>query len=199
MDAETNVREAAPRPEESPLARANRVAGAVNLDRVRFVQFNGSALVDADRLAVRETDYTVGFTRPKIQRAPRTFAVSSTLVFTLDEKAQEEGAEAVPLASLRATIEIQYTHKADAPELSDDDLAEFANVNVPFNSWGYWREFVQSGLARLGVSSSVTLPLFRVQTARKWMIDDEPATVGRKRGRGDKRAVAADSKPADSE
>lgn len=42
----------------------------------------------------------------------------------------------------------------------DDDLDEFVVVNVPFNSWGYWREFVQSSMARLGLRKAEPPPAF---------------------------------------
>lgn len=186
MDRQTSETQSEPDARrEDAMARAQKVASAVTLDHIRFVHFAGHALVSADRLSSHETDYTVGFTRPKVQRRDSSFAVSSTLVFTLDGKPNIEEPGVLepkqvagePLASLRATIELQYLCKADAPELSDDDLSEFANVNVPFNSWGYWREYVQSGLARLGVARTIALPLFRVQTARKWMIEDQQLSL----------------------
>ena len=52
------------------------------------------------------------------------------------------------------------------------ELNDNLPLNVPFNSWGYWREFVQSSLSRLGYPP-LTLPLFRVQLAKDWMLDDE--------------------------
>ena len=202
MDAETSTKTVQEnRPQESPLARANRVAAVVNLERVRFVHFVANALAGFEKLSsAGETDYTVGFTRPRIRKGDAAFSVSSTLVFSLDSKAITEGdakKSAEPLASLRATIELHYIQKADTPELSDDDVTEFANVNVPFNSWGYWREFVQSGLGRLGVAQTVTLPLFRVHTAKNWMIDDDQLALPfDARGRGESSVDAADSKPA---
>lgn len=186
MEAQTSANTITTTKEESPLARANRVAGAVNLEHVRFVQFNGSSLVSREKLVDDETtDYSVGYTRPKFQRVPEGFLISSTLVFSLDRKAIEGDTPqpAHPIAALRATIELTYKLKAETetPALSDEDVTAFANINVPFNSWGYWREFVQSGLARLGVTQSVVLPLFRVQTAREWMIEDETLATPERR------------------
>lgn len=100
---------------ESSLARASRVAGAVNLNHVRFVQFSGTAPAMPDVDAERETDFKIGFTRPRVERAAKVFSVYSTLIFTLEEKREEEDESGAvetraeePLASLRATIEIRY-------------------------------------------------------------------------------------------
>jgi len=72
---------------------------------------------------------------------------------------------------LRATAELVYAKKHDAA-ISDADLDEFAKVNAPFNAWAYWREFVQSSLARLNLPS-IAIPLFRISDAARLMVVDE--------------------------
>jgi hypothetical protein len=158
-------------PPESPLARASRVANIVDLENVRFVQFSAHAHCSRDDLSTPELIHRAAFTRPRVSRNGSAIVVSSTFVLTVAKQSADVGQDT--LASLRATVELMYRTKGDETTIDDGDLSEFANVNVPFNSWGYWREFVQSSLGRLGFAANVTLPLFRVHTAKNWMIDDD--------------------------
>ncbi len=74
--------------------------------------------------------------------------------------------------SLRATTKLAYRKPKEAGLLEASDILEFAELNAPFNAWGYWREFVQSSLARLECPK-YTLPLFRVQDVKKYLLTDE--------------------------
>lgn len=49
---------------------------------------------------------------------------------------------------------------SDELEPRDEDLDSFALINGCYNAWSYWREFVQSSLARLEMPM-VTVPTFR--------------------------------------
>ena len=44
---------------------------------------------------------------------------------------------------------------------SSDELNEFGQVNAVFNAWPYWRELVQSSLARMSMPI-LTVPVYRV-------------------------------------
>lgn len=46
-------------------------------------------------------------------------------------------------------------------ELSNEAITEFANYNVGFNVWPYWREYASSTAKRLGLSS-FAIPLYRL-------------------------------------
>ena len=159
---------------EPPLARAGRVANMVSLDSVRFTHFSATSLDRPGGTAEKaEVDSRVGFTKPKIRREPEKFVISSTLVFSLHVRPSEsQGQSEAPIANLRATIELAYSHKSGQQSITDEDLQEFANVNAPFNAWGYWREYVQSSLARLELPTA-RIPLFRVQTAQRIMLGDD--------------------------
>ncbi len=159
---------------DPPLVRAGRVANLVNLESVRFVQFSAHAQASDDDLRTERLIHRAFFTRPKLSVEGRVISVSSTFVFSVSKPTPDENENPATdaLATIRATVELKYSVK-DETKIDNEDLREFANVNVPFNSWGYWRELVQSALARLGFSSTVTLPLFRIQTANVWMIDNE--------------------------
>lgn len=46
-------------------------------------------------------------------------------------------------------------------ELPDEAITEFANYNVGFNVWPYWREYASSTAKRLGLPS-FAIPLYRL-------------------------------------
>jgi hypothetical protein len=155
---------------EPPLVRAGRVANALTLERVGFIQFSAQRHSERDVRAAESILSLVRFTRPKVVRLKDgEFVISSA--FSASFSVDDSGTQDV-VASVRATLELRYRHTVGTVEFDDEDMDEFATVNVPFNSWGYWREFVQSSLARLGLPP-VTIPLFRVQVAREWMLTDE--------------------------
>lgn len=67
-----------------------------------------------------------------------------------------------------AVVECQFLVKYDfivdaqnAP-LDEECLSEFAQHNVPFNVWPYWREIVQSACGRMGLPR-IVLPTHRLQ------------------------------------
>jgi hypothetical protein len=79
---------------------------------------------------------------------------------TEDAAAADEQVDAY--ASVRATFEVRYS----LPETfiaESKDLDEFARVNVIFNAWPYFREFVQSTFARM-LLGPVVLPLLRIES-----------------------------------
>jgi preprotein translocase subunit SecB len=62
--------------------------------------------------------------------------------------------------TLSATFELMY-HLPDSAEPSRTGIAAFAHTNAMLNSFPYWREYVQSTVARMGLPPLV-LPLFRI-------------------------------------
>jgi hypothetical protein len=67
-----------------------------------------------------------------------------------------------------ATVEcyflVKYDFVVDSENLplSDDCLSQFAEHNVPFNVWPYWREIVQSACSRMGLPR-IILPTHRLR------------------------------------
>jgi len=50
--------------------------------------------------------------------------------------------------------------------LGADNFAQFARLNGIYNAWPYWREFVQSTIARMGLPPLV-VPVFQLAGARR--------------------------------
>lgn len=70
-----------------------------------------------------------------------------------------------PAVSVRAAFELRYSLPKDL-KVSPAQLNTFARINGIFNAWPYWREFVQSTIARMNLPP-VTLPVFRLEASTK--------------------------------
>ena len=75
-----------------------------------------------------------------------------------------------PYAVIQATLEARYSLKPDTPIFDEEDLKNYALCYCPFHVWGYWREFVQSSLARLDLPQ-ITIPLFLIHQAPQLVQD----------------------------
>lgn len=63
-------------------------------------------------------------------------------------------------AEVRGIFELSYQVPADE-KFSSDELKGFGEVNAVFNAWPYWRELVQSSLARMSMPV-LTAPVHRL-------------------------------------
>jgi len=68
------------------------------------------------------------------------------------------GAERLHIA---ASFRLDY-RVPDAGVFTDEQLSAFGQVNGVYNAWPFWREYVYSTMARLGLPP-MTLPVFRVE------------------------------------
>jgi len=66
---------------------------------------------------------------------------------------------------VNVVFEIKYSLPKEL-EVSQEQLNTFAKINSVFNAWPYWREFVQSMVARMNLPP-LTLPMFRFGNATK--------------------------------
>ena len=97
------------------------------------------------------------------QRDDGTFFVAVTMRATLAPGETE--AEKKPLVSITTSFELQYRVSKDFP-VNAETLATFAETNGIYNAWPYWREFVQSMVARMGLPP-VMLPVLRGRDVMK--------------------------------
>jgi len=70
------------------------------------------------------------------------------------------GGEGELQAEVRGIFELSYQVPADE-KFSSDELKGFGKVNAVFNAWPYWRELVQSSLARMSMPV-LTVPVHRL-------------------------------------
>lgn len=78
--------------------------------------------------------------------------------FNLEIRAS--GGDGALQAEVRGIFELSYQVPADE-KFSSDELKGFGKVNAVFNAWPYWRELVQSSLARMSMPV-LTVPVYRL-------------------------------------
>jgi len=61
-----------------------------------------------------------------------------------------------------ATFEAEY-QLINPDDFNEDGMSQFLNRNVPHHVWPYWREFVQSTCARIGIPE-IVIP-FKIQAS----------------------------------
>ena len=84
------------------------------------------------------------------------FVVATIRAQLVPEEEKEE-----PLVSVETSFELQY-RLPEGFRVGPDTLTTFAETNGVYNAWPYWREFVQSTFARMGLPP-VVLPLLRAR------------------------------------
>jgi hypothetical protein len=72
---------------------------------------------------------------------------------------EEEDDEITPLLVIEAEFIAVYFSKR---KLQNEEIEAFAEDNVGYNVWPYWREYVQSTSSRLGVSRQLSVPLYTI-------------------------------------
>lgn len=82
-----------------------------------------------------------------------SFEVSHIFRYSMVDKNNQD----IVVAKIR--FELLLTYSSNKP-LSGDIFSVFKVMNVPFNSWPYAREFIDSTISRLGLPS-VFLPLYK--------------------------------------
>lgn len=95
-------------------------------------------------------------------RSPDGSELRARVQFTLEGRREEGGGEE-PVLLIEGTFDATYSVP---PEQKADETALelFAITNGTFNLWPYWREFVQSMSARLGLPA-LTVPTYRFEEA----------------------------------
>ena len=173
--SDTGAVESSPTPAntepKTPFESAAKVVWNVRLASVSFDDFSAELLDRRERLL--EEDVTLSastkFLRPTAEREGEGFATKTTIIFKIARKLPDD-APPQPVAIIRAALGAEYVLKTDSPEFSDDELKDYALCYCPFHVWGYWREFVQSSLARLDLPQ-FTIPLFLIQQAPSMVRD----------------------------
>ena len=93
------------------------------------------------------------------------FAGLRLLTGDLTKQPESQNAEPtkVECAKVECYFFVSYDETSETDDFLDEDaLALFAQHNVPFNMWPYWREVVQSACSRMGLPR-VVLPTHRLK------------------------------------
>ena len=77
----------------------------------------------------------------------------------LDEEADETDEGFVPDLEIVAVFQARYMcHR----QLEKEELSAFAEDNVGYHVWPYWREFVQTSCNRVGLLSPIEIPMYSI-------------------------------------
>lgn len=139
-----------------PSSQVSRIIAAVQLENVRLVDAQVSTTVGSPE-DVGDADVHVRRSSTIASRDSRAFRVAALLDVRIVPK---EGGDASAV-SIRCTFELTYA-LPEGFQTSSEALDRFAEVNATFNAWPYWREFVQTAMARMNLPPFV-LPVFRLQ------------------------------------
>jgi preprotein translocase subunit SecB len=92
--------------------------------------------------------------------AEGVFFVHALIEARLQSATPEGEVPREPLVLVKGVFELCY-RLPKGQTTTEDGLAEFASVNAVFNAWPYFRELVQSTMARMSLPP-LTLPLYRI-------------------------------------
>lgn len=91
------------------------------------------------------------------------YALGIRLINKSDEAASENE-DFEPLAEMVA----HFTARYRCPDQLDEDVINaFAPENVCYHIWPYWREYVQSTCARMGISPGLNVPHYFAKKDKK--------------------------------
>ncbi|HDM8216520.1 TPA: hypothetical protein P0E31_001213 [Vibrio campbellii] len=92
------------------------------------------------------------------------FTSGIRFVSTSDREAYDAGeieeSDITPYIEMKATFVVDYKSQDN---LTQEELKAFSKQHVAFHAWPYWREFIQSTCARLGISP-IALPALRIKS-----------------------------------
>lgn len=77
------------------------------------------------------------------------------------QKIDEKVTPPEDLVTVKAAFELTYAIPTDSEQPDQKIVEDFGNLNVVFNAWPYWREFLQSTLGRMALPTFVT-PVLRL-------------------------------------
>lgn len=140
--------------------RAGPIAKNARLDSINIRRVSADLLSDIDLLddsAVLSYSHVVEhhFT-PGTNDGPGALRVQVS--FTVRVDAGIEGHQAL---DLRCTFDVRYGLPTEVPDAVVPNFGAFAKTNTLIHVWPYFREFVQSMTARMGLPP-LPLPLFRI-------------------------------------
>mgnify|MGYP003392974104 CR=1 FL=1 len=96
-----------------------------------------------------------------------------------------------PVFRAEADFAVAYQLKS-LDGIGDDNVKAFGRMNGVFNTWPYWREFVQSGVARMGLPN-VTLPVLTAPMLVKMYAEEDAKEAAKEEAAASLEEVKADS------
>ena len=137
---------------------------------ISIVQIEGIRIADAmfrTKLSnpeeAGELQATIGH-RVKLVPSPLKGKLVYRVLFSFAVTPQKIDEKVTPpedLVTVKAAFELTYAVPPDGEQPDQKIIEDFGNMNVLFNAWPYWREFLQSTLGRMALPAFVT-PVLRL-------------------------------------
>lgn len=86
------------------------------------------------------------------------YSVGTRMIFSVENEISANE-DFVPLCEIVAVFVAKY---ASNKQLASEDLEAFAESNVGYHVWPYWREYAQSTCARINLNPAITIPFYFV-------------------------------------
>ena len=135
------------------------VSRRIEIKDIRLINCKCEQLPNPDRNNLRvDISYEVN---TKVDKGKNTILVFPK--FTLKALSQE-GKEEKSLIFIEAMFLAIYAVK-NLDGLTDAHFDEFGKMNGVYNTWPYWREFVQNIISRMGLPRLI-LPAFRLGSSK---------------------------------
>ena len=145
-----------------PMDLAARVSERVQIQGVLVSRFEAKRAPGTD---TGDDDFKVEITVPElgVSKDPEKEMFWVFLTFQLLGTGKSETGDEADL-SIKASFVISYSLNS-FDDLSEENFRAFSQLNGIFNAWPYWREFVQSTTARMGLDQ-VVVPVYHVPPKR---------------------------------
>ncbi len=139
------------------LKSAERIIGAVELKDVRLVKGDFWSAVGSPKEVGTVNIQIDGEAKTSRDGVPNGFAVDFTGKVTV--RPMDGKPEAQPVIGIGVAFRLTYGLPANF-KATDEELKAFADLNGTFNAWPYFREFVQTASARMGLPP-IMIPVLR--------------------------------------
>lgn len=156
--AETGARPVAPPEEVNPLELAAPVSARVQIQGVVLLESNVKRGMETS-IGPGEFQVNINISTVQYGADQATNRLCVVPGFTLKAERITES-EGTLILSIEASFAIHYSIQSSG-DLEDASVKAFALTNGIFNAWPYWREYVQSTAARMGLPP-IVIPVFRL-------------------------------------
>lgn len=128
----------------------NEFIGGIELQQIRLAAAELTSSEPPEKAVGLRAD--IQYAEPRYDEVEGGFRASQTYNFT-------GRVESDPDTAIRVSTTFQLQYSSATP-ITPALFSVFCNLNLPLNSWPYFREYVQNALARTGWPSTV-LPAFK--------------------------------------
>jgi preprotein translocase subunit SecB len=156
--AETVARPLPPPEDTNPLELAAPVSARVQIQGVLLIESSVKRGADT---SIGQAEFRVNINISNVQygadRANGKLFVVPTFTLKAERVTESEG---TLILSIDASFALHYSIQSIG-DFEDESIKAFALTNGVFNAWPYWREYVQSTAARMGLPP-IVIPVFRL-------------------------------------